>query len=498
LVYSAHAAIERSIFHMEKGLAVWFLSSELAPLIKIGGLGDMAGSFPLELRKLGCDARVALPVHPNLRSLIGNLPVAAKWEVPSRDGLVPAEAYLYEMNGLPVYLIDGPFIRDSDAPYHADAAQDAHKYIFFSIAALLLARALGWHADIVQTNDWLTAAATHWLALNAPADPFFLNTRSLLTVHNLPFVGNGAEQALALFQLDRLDAWRPERYVGFPEWGRTQLLPLGLAAADRIVTVSPTYAEEILTPEFGCSMELYLRGQKDRISGILNGLDYEFWDPAKDSNLRAFYNAASLDRKLVNKQALQEKMGLAVGGEGILAGMVSRLTMQKGVEVALGALDDWCARGHQAVVLGSGDPGLEEASRAFAAKHPGMAAVYIGYNAELASLIYGGSDVFVMPSRYEPCGISQMIAMRYGSVPVVRAVGGLKDTVRDVALGRGTGFLFEEESQHALAGALWRAEALYREPERWQKTQARGMKSNFTWNKSVQEYMALFQQMMAG
>jgi starch synthase len=483
---------------MQKGLSIWFLTTELAPLVKIGGLGDMAGTFPVQLRKMGCDARVALPLHPSLRHLAGTLPVAARFEVPSRDGPIPAEAYLYETQDLPVYLIDGPAIRDSDAPYHADAGQDAYKYVFFSIASLLLARALDWHPDIVQTNDWLTAAANHWLALNGPDDPFFKNIHSLLTVHNLPYLGNGADHALSIFHLDRLDSRRPERYEGFPDWGRTQLLPLGLAAADRIVTVSPGYAEEILTPAFGCSLEGYLRGQQSRLSGILNGLDYDYWDPSKDSNLRSVFAPDALDQRGINKKAILEKMGLDTASESMLAGMVSRLTMQKGVEIAFAAMDDWCERGHQAVVLGSGDPGLEDSARAFAARHPGRAAVQLGYHAELASLIYGGADVFLMPSRYEPCGISQMIAMRYGSVPVVRAVGGLKDTVRDVSLGRGTGFLFEEESQHALAGALWRAEALYREPERWQKTQVRGMKSNFTWTKSVQEYLAVFQQIMAG
>jgi starch synthase len=483
---------------MEKGLSIWFLTAELAPLVKIGGLADMAGSLPLELRRMGCDARVALPLHPALRHLTTALPLAARFEVPTREGPVAAEAYLYDLKGLPVYLIDGPAMRESDAPYHAYAGDDAYKYIFFSVASLFLAKALGWRPDIVQTNDWLTASANHWLALNGKDDTFFDGMRSLLTIHNLPFLGNGAESALSQFGLDRLDARQPERYVGFPDWARAQILPLGLAVADHIVAVSPSYAEEILTPEFGCSLEGYLRGQKHRLSGILNGLDCESWDPAKDPILTANFTAQALDRRAMNKKALQKRLGLDTESDGMLAGIVSRLTMQKGVEIAIAALDDWCARGYQAVVLGSGEPRLEEEARAFAARHPGKAAVEFGYHADLASLIYGGADVFVMPSRYEPCGISQMIAMRYGCLPVVHAVGGLKDTVRDVTQARGTGFLFEEESWHALAGALWRAEALYREPERWRKVQVRGMKSDFTWTKSVGEYYALYGQMMAG
>jgi starch synthase len=483
---------------MEKGTSIWFLTSELAPLVKVGGLADMAGSLPAELRRLGLDARVALPLHPPLRAYAANRAPVARLEVPSRDGPLSAEAYFFDLDGLPVYLIDGALFRDSDAIYHADAGQDAPKYIFFSIAALLLARQLDWRPDIVQTNDWITAAANQWLALNGVDDPFFSDTHSLLTIHNLSYLGQHAAQALTLFGLDRMDLRRPERLDGFPDWARNFLLPLGMASADRLVAVSPSYAEEILTPQFGCGLEGYLRKHQAILSGILNGLDYRYWNPAQDVRLRALFDAGSLKNRAFNKRAVQEKTGLAAEPDSILAAIVARLTSQKGIDLAFDALEDWCARGQQFVLLGSGDPSLEEAARAFAARFPARAAVDFGFNAELASLIYGGADLFLMPSRFEPCGISQMIAMRYGCLPVARAVGGLKDTIRDVTQSRGTGLLFEEESHHALASALWRAEALYREPDRWELTQKRGMNTNFSWEKSVKEYISLYQELKAG
>jgi starch synthase len=480
---------------MAMGKSVLFLTSEMAPLVKLGGLGDVAGSLPLELRRLGWDARITLPLYPSLRTQLPSLTPITQLEIPTREGPLLAEIYPYEFQGLPVYLVDGPPIRTSDAVYHADAGQDAVKFIFFSLASLLFGKEIGWRPDVIHSNDWITAAANHWLALHGGTEPFFNGIRSLLSIHNLPFFGHNSAHALWLFDLDRLDPRRPERYDGFPEWAQSLLLPLGLAAADKIVAVSPAYAEEILTPQFGCGLETYLQKQSARLSGVLNGLDYVSWDPTTDPNVSAVFGSASLAQRVANKTALIDKLGLIDRPDTLLAAIISRLTVQKGIDIGLASLEDWCARGHQVVVVGSGDPWLEDAARGFAARHAGNVSVQIGYHAQLASLVYAGADIFLMPSRYEPCGISQMIAMRYGCLPVARAVGGLKDTVRDVAQGRGTGFLFEEESQHALAGALWRAEALYQEPARWKAAQARGMKVNFSWNKSGKEYIALYEEM---
>jgi starch synthase len=491
-----------------KPLKILFLAAEAAPLIKVGGLADFAGALPGELRRLGHDVRLVLPLHPSLRQRVAGAKPAARPAVSARGSSMQAEAYRIEENGVPVYLIDGPPLRASDSIYHADSGRDAPKYVFFSLAALELTRALGWKPDLVHTNDWHTAAANLWLAGRGRQDRFFRNVHSVLSIHNLPYFGQNAGWALAQFGLgvpEQNASARPgndvpegDRYAALPYWAYSTLLPLGIAAADRVITVSPSYAEEILTPEFGAGLEEYLVVQRERISGILNGLDQTVWNPATDAHLDSNFDPASIGKRALNKTALQARLRLTPDPSIPLVGMVTRLNEQKGIDLALPALECWCALGNQAVILGTGDPWLEQQCHAFAARHPGRAAVEIGYHDSLASQIYGGSDGFLVPSRYEPCGISQMIAMRYGCLPIVRAVGGLKDTVRDALLEEGTGLTFDDASAAAVAMALGRADELIRQPDRRGALQIRCMQTDFSWARSVEAYLAVYRRVLAG
>jgi starch synthase len=458
------------------------------------------------LRRCGHDVRVALPLHPSLRSRAAGLKAAAHPAVPARGSLMQADAYPADLGGVPLYLIDGPPLRASDSIYHADSGRDAPKYVFFSLAALELARALGWKPDLVHANDWHTAAAVLWLAGHGRQDRFFKDTRSVLSIHNLPYLGQNAGWALAQFGLgvpDHIPSPNPsaenpaeaDRFAALPYWAFSALLPLGIAAADMNVAVSPSYAEEILTPEFGAGLEDYLRTQKDRLVGIMNGLD-DAWNPAADPRLAQGYDAASLANRAANKAMLQERMNLDPDPDVPLIGIVSRLNEQKGIDLALPSLECWCGRGNQAAILGAGDPWLEQQCQALAARHRRRAAVETGYHDDLAALIYGGSDFLLIPSRYEPCGTTQMIAMRYGSLPIARAVGGLKDTVRDLSGAEGNGLVFADSCAPSAALALGRAEELFRQKDRLAAAQARGMAADFGWAGPAEKYLDVYRRVL--
>lgn len=491
----------------QKPLKILFLAAEAAPLIKVGGLADVAGALPTEMRRRGHDVRLVLPLHPSLRSRVTGLKAVARPAVSARGSMMQAEAYLTDLGGVPLYLIDGPPLRASDSIYHADAGRDAPKYVFFSLAALELARALGWKPDLVHTNDWHTAAANLWLAGRGRQDRFFKDACSVLSIHNLPYFGHNAGWALAQFGLGvpenkppgkgaEADPSEGDRFGALPYWAFSTLLPLGIAAADMNITVSPSYAEEILTPEFGAGLEDYLRTQTDRLTGILNGLDTAAWDPAADPRLPQSFNNESIPLRAVSKAALQERLNLDPDPAVPLVGIISRLSEQKGIDLALPALECWCGRGNQAAILGAGDAWLEQQCQAFAARHRRRAAMETGYHDDLASLIYGGSDYLLIPSRYEPCGTTQMIAMRYGSLPIVRAVGGLKDTVQDLSGAEGTGLVFTEASAPAAAMALGRAEELFHQKDRLAAAQARCMNMDFGWARPVEEYLAVYRRVL--
>jgi starch synthase len=429
--------------------------------------------------------RLALPLHRLIRDEEVSARPLVEFSISRRGGDLPAQVYETSMAGMPVYFINGTPISSAASVYSMDPALDREKYAFFSLAALEMTRSMNWQPDIIHANDWHTSLALY-AQHTRPNDPMLSRTRSVLTLHNLPYMGGDATEMLEAYGLKALED------EILPQWARTQPLPLGLWSADAVVPVSPTYGDEILTPDFGCGLEAFLRSRLDRITGILNGLDLAAWDPQTDQDLAASFSVEDLSGRLLNKAALQSQLDLKEENRIPILAMIGRIDPQKGVDITLEALRQVNGHGWQFILLGSGDPALEKAARALQAEYPERVRVAIRYDAQLSRLIYAGADMFLMPSRYEPCGLAQMIAMRYGCVPVVHATGGLKDTVQE---GR-TGFLFEAADSASMLEALRRAFSVYAEPENWEHFQKNGMLEDFSWPRFATQYAGIYRSLM--
>ncbi len=478
---------------MAKTINVLFLAAEAVPFAKVGGLADVAGSLPPALRDLPdeddgikIDVRLVLPLHRAGLSKSYTMHPVAEFPVYRNGGQIPARVFASYVGGMPVYFIDGGPISAAEKIYSADLAADREKYAFFSMAALEIVRYLGWEPDVVHANDWHTSLAVYGLHSHHK-NPLFAKIRTLLTVHNLPYMGGDGGDVLSAYGLEAIHE------EALPAWAWNQPMPLGLFAADAIVPVSPTYAREILTAEFGCELQGFLRKRADSITGILNGLDVASWDPETDSSLAGTFSVDDLSGRAANKAGLQKELGLPVDARTPLLAMVGRVDPQKGVDISLAALPMLSSQPWQFVLLGSGDAALEAAASSLQDIFPERIRAVIRYDDALSRKIYGGADLLLMPSRYEPCGLAQMIAMRYGCVPVVRTTGGLKDTVNE---GK-TGFLFEKSTPAALAEAISRALTVYASPAKWQRYQRNGMKEDFSWQRSARRYAVLYQSLIS-
>lgn len=480
---------------MSKRLKVLFLAAEAVPFVKVGGLGDVAGTLPRALRALkgGPDIRMVLPLHPQVDRDKLNLKPAAAFSVGHVDGSLRVQAFETEVDGLPVYFIDGGPIAEAASVYSSDSRADGYKYVLFSMGALEMARILDWQPDIVHAQDWHTAAAIYYIKLNRKYDAFYKKCRTLLTVHNLPYLGNEAGPVMQDFGLPAAVE------SGLPEWSQQMPLPLGLYAADKINSVSPGYAGEMLTPEFGSGLYAYLAGRKKDLVGILNGLDEDSWDPKTDEKIPVNFNRDSLVERKENKRQLQDELNLAVNPRIPLLSIISRMDHQKGIDTAIEGLRLAAGLPWRVVILGTGTPEIEEQARQLGRDYPDKVRTMIRYDEGLARRIYAGSDAILIPSRYEPCGLTQMIGMRYGCVPIARATGGLKDTIVDFEDSEeNTGFLFAEGSAEALAETIERALGLFlNDQRRWRGLQLRGMAQDFSWMRSAKEYLTLYQSMMA-
>ena len=470
-------------------LNVLFLAAEAEPFVKVGGLADVAGSLPLALRNLPepgmqLDVRLVLPLHRVLRAESATLRPVVEFPVFRRGRSIPARVFEMSMAGMPVYFISGEPISNAASVYSQDPAMDREKFAFFSLAALEMASHMDWQPDIIHANDWHTALALY--ALRSRPAPQMRRLRSVLTLHNLPFMGGDGTDVLAAYGLT------PPNDDTLPGWARTQPLPLGLWSADAVVAVSPTYGREILTPDFGCGLEAFLQRRSASVSGILNGLDLAAWNPETDTCLNANFSAANVSERSANKAALQRQLGLQDELHMPILSMIGRIDQQKGVDIIPDLLRSMIDLPWQFVLLGSGDPVLENVMRNLQLEFPERVRSVIRFDAQLSRLIYGGADMLLMPSRYEPCGLAQMIAMRYGCVPVVHATGGLMDTVVD---GK-TGFLFQKEEASAMLEALRQALSAYASPERWEQFQQNGMAENFSWSHSAAKYAALYRSLM--
>lgn len=478
---------------MTETLNVLFLAAEAEPFVKVGGLGDVAGALPRALRGLPpevvggsvVDVRLVLPMHSAVKAEAYGLRPLMVFPLSRVTGDVQVQVSEAVLDGMPVYFLGGGPISASGSVYSSDAALDAEKYTFFTLAALTLTQQLDWKPDIVHANDWHTALACYALLLKR-WEGEFAGVTSILTVHNMPYMGVDISSNLEAYGISLTQ-------TGLPEWAHSLPLPLGLWAADSVVAVSPTYAREILTPEFGCGLQDYLLARRETLNGILNGIDAESFNPATDPAIAANYGIPTLEKRILNKNALQARMNLPPDADLPLLGVVSRMDPQKGIDLIPPALKKINDLPWQAVILGAGDPRLEEDIRALQLAFPDRVRAEFKYDAGLARQIYAGSDVFLMPSRYEPCGLSQMIAMRYGCVPIASAVGGLKDTI----LPNDTGFLFEKPTAARLATAIKKVLAIYPDRARWETIQKTGMSQDFSWGNSARQYFKLYQRVAA-
>jgi starch synthase len=374
--------------------------------------------------------------------------------------------------------------------YGQNSVVDTSKFVFFALAALKHARALGFHPDVVHVHDGHPGAALHWLQKMANADPFWRETARVLTIHNMVYQYNEAAEALALGGLG------PTTDNRVPTWARSGLLALAIRAADRINAVSPTYAKEILTQKYSSGLHGLLSARARRLSGILNGVDYQRWDPAQDDALAQNYTVETLPAREANKRALQREVGLPVG-PAPLFGVVSRLDHQKGLDLLAQALPTVLGESEAGLVLlGSGDACIQSALQQLVGEFPERVALHFRFDEGLARRIYGGADMLLVPSRYEPCGLVQMIAMHYGAVPLVRATGGLRDTLTDCDLdpAGGTGFVFDAFTPQALRAVLKRALTRFEDRLFWAGVQRRGMALDFSWAAAGRRYQALYRQ----
>ena len=473
-------------------MKILYATSEAIPLIKTGGLADVSGALPPALREIGVDCRLLLPGYPKVLEKLG--PADAVATLPTLPGSPDARLLLGRLPGsdTPLYVLDLPeaFQRPgspySDASGH-DFADNAWRFAVLSRVAALLASdqtPLDWRPDLLHCNDWQTGLAPAYLNFLGRPVP------SVITVHNLAYQGVFPPHALHGLGL-------PEHSFsihGLEYYGNLSFLKAGLYYADRITTVSPSYAEEIQREPLGMGLQGLLADRRAALGGILNGIDPREWNPAADPHLPAGYTARGLAGKKRCKDALQREMGLDLDAGAPLFGVIARMTHQKGLDLVLAVAEGIVHRGGQLVMLGTGDKALEQAVRDTAARHPGRVACYIGYDEGLSHRIEAGSDSFLMPSRFEPCGLNQMYSLRYGTPPVVHATGGLRDTVQDGV----NGFVFPEPTAHALWVAVDRALAAFADPASWKKLVRAGMAQDFSWIHSAKDYAALYRTVLGG
>jgi starch synthase len=485
----------------DSGPSILFATSELYPLAKTGGLGDVSGALPAALRALGADCRTLIPAYPGAAESVDARPVVEDlWSFESGPvsrilaGVLPGTS-------VPVYLLDVPVLFERPGgPYQdefgADWPDNPLRFGLLSKAAALIGAGLpglGWQPDILHANDWQTGLAPAYLSASRPP-----RLATVFSVHNLAFQGNFASEWLPRLGLP----WSGYTIEGLEFYGQLSFMKAGLNYSDRLTTVSPTYAAEIQTPEFGHGLDGLLRHRGDRLSGILNGIDTRAWNPAADPHIRTRYDTHTLDRKKDNRAALVERLGLVGDENRLILGMVSRMTQQKGTDLVLDALPQLLDRPVELAILGSGDAMLENRWRLWARQHPERVAVHIGYDEVLAHGIEAGADAFLMPSRFEPCGLNQMYSMHYGTPPIVRRTGGLSDSVVDatpanLAAGRATGVLFDAATPWAMLEAVDRTLALYAQRKVWGRLQASGMECDFSWLHSAAGYVALYRDLLS-
>ncbi len=483
---------------MSESLSVWFLASEVAPFAKTGGLADVAGSLPDALKKLGVDVRVGLPFYRMAKEK--NFPVreaAAALEVPLGDETLKGDVLeTSTAGGVPVYLFDREDLFDRPNLYgtpEGDYYDNLERFTFFSHAALLFAKEAGLQFNVVHCHDWQTGLIPVYLKTLYRKESFFSHLSSVFTIHNLGYQG--------LFPADKLPTcgfpvseFHPE---GLEYWGQMSLLKAGIVYADAITTVSPRYSQEIQTPEFGMGMDGILRKRSEDLYGILNGADYTSWNPATDRHITDHYSLRNMAGKRKCKAGLIKELGLHRRFvDRPVLGMVSRLAAQKGSDLLGQIVEDVVRLDAGLVILGAGEDNYQALFLELARKYPESVAVTIGFDEGLAHRIMAGSDMLLVPSRYEPCGLTQIYALKYGTIPIVRATGGLDDTIQqfDQNSGEGTGFRFVQYETGPFLDQIKEALKVFEDRPGWMRLVESGMRADFSWEKSARDYVSLYEK----
>lgn len=476
-------------------MKILFVSPEAAPFMKTGGLGDVAGSLPPVLNDKGAETRVIMPLYKGIpehfkqeMKFIGNIYINIAW----RSQYCGVFELLY--NNTVFYFIDNKFYFDGDKPYDF-IHLDVEKFVFFSKAVLSVLPTIGYQPDIIHCNDWQSAPIP--VLLDTFRDnPFYFSMKTVMTIHNLRFQGRwGLDEIKDVLGIS--DYYFTDDKLEF--YKDANLLKGGIVYADKITTVSSTYSEEIKTPEFGEGLDKLLFARRGELSGIVNGISYEDWDPKTDKYIFENYGKRDfVSKKRENKIKLQEELGLEVNPDKMMIGLVSRLTDQKGLDLVAYVMEKLCEGGAQIVVLGTGDEKYENMFRHFQWKYPDRVSACIYFSNEMSHKIYAASDAFLMPSLFEPCGLSQLISMRYGTLPIVRETGGLKDTVipYNEFTGEGTGFSFANYNADEMLHIIYYAmDVFYNNKNDWKKLIRNAMSMDFSWETSAMEYLKLYNEL---
>ena len=479
---------------------VLFLSSEVAPYAKTGGLADVAGSLPGALRRLGVNVSIGLPLYRSVKEgsfqrqlVLKGLPVPL-----GEQTLVGSVRATETEEGVPVYFFEREDLFDRPSLYRTaegDYYDNFERFAFFSRAALLFLKAAGMPFDLIHCHDWQTGLIPAYLSTLLRTDRFFSSTATVFTIHNIGYQGLFPREKLPVAGLPP-ETYHPE---GIEYWGAISLLKAGIVYSNAVTTVSPTYSREIQTSEFGLGMEGILKSRAAVLHGILNGADYSVWDPVIDPHIVSNYDSDHLSDKTVNKAALLKETGLETALlERPVLGITSRLSHQKGCDLLVPILDELARMNVGLVILGEGEERYERPLREAAEAYRGKVSVTIGFDEVLAHRIMAGVDVFLVPSLYEPCGLTQMYALKYGTVPVVRATGGLEDTIEDFdpQTKTGNGFKFAPYEPNAFLSAIRRAVDLWTDQESWANLMRKGMAADFSWTRSAERYLELYQSLI--
>lgn len=476
-------------------MRIVFAASEMAPFAKTGGLADVTGSLPKEIQSLGEEVICFLPKYKKVDASRWPIKEAIdRLQIPVGSEIETGRVHrIDDPSGLQVFLIDQPEYYSRDELYGTplgDYPDNDRRFVFFQRGVLEALRKLELKSDVIHCHDWQTGLIPAYLKTLYADDPFFAKTKTVFTIHNLGYQGNFPPDSLPVTSL----GWKEFRLERLEFYGKVSFLKGGLVYADALTTVSPRYAQEIQTQEFGCGMEGVLHTRKEDLTGVINGIDPAEWNPETDPDIPARFSPKRPEGKWLNKKVLQKENRFKVNERTLLCGMVTRMADQKGLDILAAAVEGLVKRGVQLVLLGTGEEKYQQIFREFAKRHPNQVAVHILFDPKLAKRIYAGSDIFLMPSRYEPCGLGQLISLRFGTVPLVKYTGGLADTVEDFnpQTGEGTGFVFKEHQAQAFLKTIDRALGVFGDPPLWVKLMKNGMKQDFSWAVSAKNYVELY------